>query len=134
MIVQDNTDRFPAVDLARLTIPTMPPPPKDLRGYIYIVLDSAFPEHFKIGKTADMQKRLAAYNTDKPFKTTRVYCISSLFTDVHTVETKILNVLYSNTKPTTFSKEWFEIEYLDFAKDIIEEAEGRFDLETPTTP
>jgi len=99
----------------------------DTRGFIYIVQDSVFPNHFKIGRTCDMYKRLLAYNSDKPYPTTNLTHISKEFKDCVLVETKILEHLYSKTSPTTFKKEWFDIVHLGLAMDLIEKAEVHFE-------
>jgi len=97
------------------------------KGYIYIVRDTAFPDHIKIGKTINMQKRLSTYNTDKPFPTTQIHAISRVFSDIATVENKILDYLYKQTPPTTFRKEWFELKHLALCERVVEEAESFFD-------
>lgn len=96
------------------------------KGYIYIVLDKAFPKHFKIGRTTDLSKRLSAYNADKPYPSTYVYVVSREFEEVSIVEKSIIKKLYQETPSTTFSKEWFLIDYLELAIDLIEEAEILF--------
>ena len=96
------------------------------RGWIYIILDSVYPDHLKIGRTSDLGKRLTNYNTLKPFPTASVLCISGPYPDVILVETKILDYLYTNTRPTTFKKEWFEIQHKKLCITTIEEAERVF--------
>lgn len=108
----------------------VPPLPKivDNRGYIYILSDTTFWEYFKIGRTTDMHKRLQAYNTDKPYKTTFLHAISTPFHNAVDVEAKIIKAMYKVTSPTTFSKEWFEISHLPQAIALIQEAEKIFQL------
>lgn len=99
----------------------------DTRGFIYIVQDTVFPDFFKIGRTADMVKRLTAYNADKPYPSTNVTFITREFKDCHLVESRILDYLYKHTCPTTFKKEWFLIEHLEIAKELMLEAEDTFE-------
>lgn len=99
----------------------------DTRGFIYIVQDSVFPDFFKIGRTSDMVKRLTAYNSDKPYPSTNVTFITREFKNCTEVESKILDYLYKHTSPTTFKKEWFLIEHLPIAKELMLEAETTFE-------
>jgi len=93
------------------------------RGYMYIVFNSLYPKHIKIGRTADAFKRLQQYNSDAPFPTAKMLYISKMFNNVVEIERQILDYLYSCTSPTTLSKEWFEIEHMQKMIDIIEKAE-----------
>lgn len=93
------------------------------RGFIYIVFDEIFPEYIKVGRTTDVQRRLQTYNSDKPFKTSRMLYVSRLFLDQNQTEKAILEYLYSVTAPTTLSREWFLIEHLDLIKETIEKLE-----------
>lgn len=95
----------------------------DNRGFIYILFDSIFPDFIKVGRTSNCHKRLLGYNSDKPFPTARMLFISKLFEDVNLVERKILEYLYSNTSPTTLSREWFMVEHKQMILDIVEKAE-----------
>ncbi|CAL9958046.1 hypothetical protein VPHD518_0033 [Vibrio phage D518] len=105
---------------------TVPPRPADKRGFVYIVLDSVFPDEFKMGITINVHKRLQQYNSDKPRKTAKVHFVSVMFEDADMVETKILEAMYDRTPPTTMSREWFPIQYLDEAVFLVEEAERNF--------
>lgn len=104
------------------------PLPKEIdkRGYIYIVVDKVFPDFIKIGRTINLKKRLVAYNSDKPYPTTIPHYVSNLFKDAHFVESKILEYLYSQTSPTTFSKEWFKKDTLPLCIELVKEAEDFF--------
>jgi hypothetical protein len=95
----------------------------DRRGYMYILFDYKFPEHIKVGRSSDCKKRLYAYNTDKPYPTSKYLYISEMFDNVIEVERRILSFMYDNTSPTTASKEWFEIEHKEKIIHIIEKAE-----------
>lgn len=106
-----------------VTVPVIKP---KASGFMYIVLDSAYPDHFKIGRTIDMGKRLASYNSDKPYPSASLHAITSEFLDIVDVEFKILKHMYDNTSPTTFKKEWFSIEHLDDALELLIEAESYF--------
>ncbi len=120
---------FADLDAEKYSVPPLTPPPKDKRGYIYIITDKAFPDCFKIGRTIDMKKRQAAYNSDRPYPTAYLHCVSELFTDAHEVEKLLLAALYKNTPATTFSKEWFPISFLETAERYIGQAESHFSLE-----
>jgi hypothetical protein len=99
----------------------------DERGFIYIVLDSVFPDYVKMGKTKDMKKRIAMYNTDKPFPTTKLHFISREFVDCKKVEEAIKVTIYDSISPTTLKQEWFEIKHLDYIKGLITEAEDIYE-------
>ncbi len=96
------------------------------RGYIYVLKDKAFPLNIKVGKTHDLAKRLAAYNSDKPFPTADYIYISKVFDNKDTVEKYILDYIYKRTNPTTFSKEWFDTQYMDLLIDTVKSAEKEF--------
>lgn len=95
----------------------------DRRGFMYILYDSKFPDHIKVGRTGDLHKRLIQYNSDKPYPTCKMLFISNMFEDVNETERRILNYMYDNTAPTTLSKEWFEIKHKEKLIKIIEKAE-----------
>lgn len=83
--------------------------PKDMRGYLYIVEDSVFPDHIKIGRANDLKKRLAAYNTDKPYSTVRYSCISLPFVNVISAESLVLEKIYEEIVPIGNKLEWFDV-------------------------
>jgi len=95
----------------------------DRRGYMYVLYDTKFPDHIKVGRTGDLYKRLCQYNSDKPHPTAKMLYISDMFEDVYETERKILNYMYDNTEPTTLSKEWFMLEHKQMIVDIITKAE-----------
>lgn len=123
-IIKEET--FNKLDLDDYEIP---PPPKyvETRGFMYVIKDSAFPDFVKIGRTQNVKKRLMQYNADKPYPTSELVCISREFEDVITVEKKILGNLYKKTPPSTFSREWFPIEFIGDCLHLIEEAEDYFE-------
>ena len=120
--MDDFTSR---IDLELFAIEPLPKE-EDKRGYIYVIQDSAFKGYLKIGRTQNIKKRLTQYNADKPYSSSYLVCISREFTDVHSVEKKILSYLYDHTSPTTLSREWFENQWLDTCIDLIEQAEKEF--------
>ncbi len=123
MIYNSATDTtFDGLDLDKFTIP-IAEKQIETRGYIYIIEDSVFPQHIKIGRTFDLKKRLAGYNTDKPFPTASFSYISKQFKDVIRAEKAILNHLYKKTQPTTFKKEWFEISHKELLVTTLTKAE-----------
>ncbi len=123
----NSIEAFKELDLGNFSVEPLVklPTPPDNRGFIYIVVDSAFPRHFKLGRTIDMKKRLMQYNSDKPYPTARVAVISDMFEDVVSVEKDILKYLYHSSPPTTFSREWFYLDLYDDATNIIKLAEDR---------
>jgi hypothetical protein len=122
MIIVPNTDELTEFNIADYSTP---PLEKyiDRRGYIYILYDSIFPDYIKVGRTSDCKKRLVGYNSDKPYPTAKMLCISKMFEDVNEVERRILAYMYDNTPPTTLTKEWFEIKHKEKLIEIIEKAE-----------
>lgn len=95
----------------------------DRRGYMYILYNEVFPEYIKVGRTGNLHKRLAQYNSDAPYPTAKMLFISEMFEDVNEIERRVLAFMYDHTPPTTLSKEWFEIEHKDKLIHIIEKAE-----------
>lgn len=129
MIYIDQNQTFSDIDLDDYEVP---PAPKfvETRGYIYIIQDSVFPGFFKLGRTQSLKKRLMQYNNDKPFPTASYINFSPMFLDAITVEEKILERMYLETPPTTFSREWFTLEHLERAQELIQQAEGHFEHES----
>lgn len=122
MIKVPNTDELTDFNLAEYSVPPLEKY-VDRRGYMYILFDSKFPDHIKVGRTSDCKKRLIGYNSDKPFPTAKMLYISNMFENVNEIERRILSYMYDNTPPTTLSKEWFEIQHKDRIIKIIEKAE-----------
>lgn len=106
------------------------PVQKDDRGYIYVVYDSAFPNFIKIGKTNNLQKRLTAYNSDKPYYSSKYVCISEPFKKCSEVERNILSKLYEECSPSTNKLEWFDIETKERIIYWIQRAEEFFETTT----
>tara|TARA_Y100001980_G_C14394394_1_gene192513 strand:- start:222 stop:641 length:420 start_codon:yes stop_codon:yes gene_type:complete len=50
----------------------------DGSGYIYGIVNEAFPNWVKIGKTIDFEKRLAAYQTYSPYQNYKELCKSQV--------------------------------------------------------
>ena len=124
----DQVDRdttFNNVDIEDYEVPTLAKL-VDARGYIYLLEDTAYPGYIKIGRTINMKKRLAMYNADKPFKSSKLVAISRMFEDAIHAEKKILEYLYNNTAPTTLSREWFQAENTNICLRLITDAEKSF--------
>ena len=100
----------------------------DKRGFMYIVKDTAYPTVFKIGRTNNPVVRIKKYNSDKPFKTASFHLISKPFKDVHMIEDIILENIYEKSEATALTREWFPIEYLEFAISWIKLAEEKAHL------
>ena len=120
-------DEFSQVNISELSLEPLPKV-VDTRGFMYIVRDSAFPGWLKIGRTVDPKKRLQAYNSDKPFPTTKYEIISECFSNVIEVERVILEKMYELTPPSTSSKEWFKSEFQSDMVRLIELAEEKYDV------
>ncbi len=95
----------------------------DKRGYMYLLIDSVFPDYIKIGRTSDPRKRLMSYNSDRPLDTCRYILITSAFVDVHKIEEVILQQLYLHISSSVKSKEWFEIKHKDLLIEWLHKAE-----------
>ncbi len=101
------------------------------RGYIYLLIDSSFPEYIKLGMTRDLKRRYKEYNQHKPYNTATFIAVSDVFANVVKVEKKILEVLLKEIHPIGTKFEWFETKHEDRLKEIIEEAEQHFHLYNP---
>ena len=116
---------FSTVNVSALTLEPLPKT-VDTRGYMYIVKDSVFPDWVKVGRTVDPKKRLQAYNSDKPFPTSRYVNMSKCFGDVIEVERVVLEKMYELASPSTASREWFEIKHLSTLQELIVLAEDKY--------
>lgn len=99
----------------------------DKRGYMYLIEDSVFPGYIKIGRTVNLKKRLAVYNSDRPYNTVKVVAVTRMFEDVNHVEKKILEYLYENTAPSTLSREWFKESDRATCLQLFSDAEDAFE-------
>jgi len=97
----------------------------ETRGYIYLLIDSSFPDYVKVGRAFNLTDRLNSYNDDKPFATCKYIAISSCFSNVQLVEKEILATAKFNT--ATARLEWFNIDKLDTLKDLIVQMESKHD-------
>ena len=77
-------------------------------------------------KTQNMKKRLAQYNQDKPYPTTRLHAISEMFEDVGLAERNVLQAVYRFISPVAATKEWFTIEHIEEITQLATDAEGFF--------
>jgi hypothetical protein len=80
-------------------------------GFLYVLFDSVFPLHIKIGYTTDEKDRLFRYNQCKPFSTCSYVYVSRLLTNILKLEEKILKRIYSYARAMPDRKEWFPIEH-----------------------
>ena len=119
--IEYKDDKLNEVRLADYDLPIYP---KDTRGFIYLLVDSLFPEYVKIGRTNNLAKRLSAgYNADKPYPTAKYIGISIPFADVIKVEAMILEKVVSEHGVVPTRQEWFNIEHLDVLKKWVGIAE-----------
>ena len=99
---------------------------KETRGYIYLLVDSKFPEYIKIGRTFNPSDRLVAYNGDKPFDTCRFVAISKPFVDVISVEREIIVTARFNNP--TARLEWFDVSKTKELLELIHQMELKHQL------
>lgn len=95
----------------------------DRRGFLYIILDRAYPEWCKIGRTNNLISRLTDYNKNRPIKTAYYSVVSEAFMDVVSVEAVVLEQLYVELQPSARACEWFAIEHYDLLIFWIKRAE-----------
>lgn len=78
-----------------------------VRGYLYIISNSSFPNYYKIGVTTNIKNRLIAYQTSSPLRNFKVeYYICH--NDIYNAEKQLLKDL----KYFQLSRrnEWIEID------------------------
>ncbi len=98
------------------------------RGFLYIVLDTAYPEWCKIGKTVNLASRLTGYNKDRPIATAFFSVVSLPFKDATSVESIILEQMYKTINSSSKSKEWFDIKHYTTLVDWIRRAERESEI------
>jgi hypothetical protein len=59
-------------------------------GFVYVIMNPSFPEHYKIGMTVDLDARLTTYQTYDPYRNFSVLKYEFVLNRKHTEE-KILN-------------------------------------------
>ena len=111
------------IDPNDYVIPVLPPAPKDVRGYLYLLKDSAFSNFIKIGRTINAAKRLSGYNSNRPIATAYFIYISELFVDAVYVERVILKTMYNEHAVVGKTKEWFNIDKEEILFNYIKQAE-----------
>jgi len=94
------------------------------KGYIYLIRDTAYPLHIKVGKTTNLYKRLRYYNEHKPYPSAKYSYISRVFGNKDEAEKKILAYLYNHIEPTTFRNEWFEVKHEALLLEVVTAAEA----------
>jgi len=119
----NHIDNTMPVDLAHIVVPPLPPQPRDTRGYLYIVKDANFPKHFKFGLTINMDKRIVAYDTDKPYPTCTVFCVSALLKDAKTAESMIKRYMAGKLKGKVSRQEWYPLHYISTVESLIQQIE-----------
>lgn len=67
-------------------------------GYIYVLVDSVYPDTIKIGYTGDLTKRIQHFNRNKPYKTAKYIHTSVLLNDVCAAYRKIFELLLLQPK------------------------------------
>lgn len=78
-------------------------------GYIYIIVDSVFPDYIKIGRTINPIRRLQDYNCNKPFRTAEYLYLSKPIKNINAVEFVILQHLsIQYPTPNNICREWFK--------------------------
>lgn len=102
---------------------TAPPVDKPTYGYLYIAMHTKYPDVFKLGFTQDVAYRYSCYNKHLPVPDVNFHLISSLIHDAKDMEALILQYLYKKTPPIGLRKEWFEIQHMDLAIELIHQVE-----------
>lgn len=116
----DAFNIYPSVEKVTLT-----------RGYIYLLVDSSYPNYVKLGMTRDLKRRYKEYNQHKPYNTAEFITVSEVFADAVKVERKILEALVKNIQPIGAKLEWFEVKHREYLEEIIQDAENSFHLYNP---
>ncbi len=96
-------------------------------GYVYIISNKNFPNHYKIGVTTDIERRLQNYQTSSPFRDYKIeYYISH--PDCYHAE----KLIEKQMKHFALSQknEWYEIS-LELAKQRLDESleEEKIDID-----
>jgi len=95
-------------------------------GFMYVLIDSTFPELIKIGCTTNLAQRIWYYNENKPIDTCSYVYTSKEFKNVFTVEKHILKSIKAFVKPIQNKKEWFSLHQRDKLIDFIRKFETKF--------
>jgi len=82
--------------------------------YIYLIINPAWPDYVKLGRSKDLDNRLIGYQVGSPFRDYSIY-YSKYINDVEVVE----DYFTQNLNPTCVKNEWFKIDK-DEAVKIIE--------------
>jgi len=82
-------------------------------GYLYVLINPAWPQYCKIGRTTDLQSRLRAYQTGDPTRSYVLYYVR-YFSDICLAE-RTLAGLYGGSKTR---HEWYFIHAEDAANII----------------
>ena len=80
---------------------------KKIKGFIYIISNSNFPNYYKIGVTKNIKNRLKVYQTGSPYRNYKIEHYIE-HNDIYGAEKLLHDQLYYfalNRK-----KEWFEID------------------------
>jgi len=83
------------------------PKPKTEEGFLYVLQDSAYPNYIKVGKTINIENRLAAYNRDRPLNTCSFSFIVPIKENLDSKEQELLLSLKELYTVSANSKEWF---------------------------
>lgn len=94
-------------------------PRPSVRGYLYIVVSSTFPDFCKVGKSIDLANRITQYNSYNPYKTYKFDYISNVFDDYTEAEEYILEELRRRNILPKCGLEWFDVSYKETIKDLI---------------
>jgi hypothetical protein len=104
-------------------------PRPSVKGYLYIIISSTFPEYCKVGKSIDVASRLNQYNSYNPYNTFIFYFISNLFEDYTEAENEVLESLRQQNIYPKHGSEWFDISHKDLIKDLITKGMSRCSLD-----
>ena len=92
--------------------------PYSTSGFIYAIINPAWEQWIKIGKTIDLEARLAAYQMYSPLKNYTI--LASTRTSERHIEENLAHKRAGSIVDSKTSGEWFKISTFD-AKDVIAE-------------
>lgn len=89
---------------------------KDLReSFIYIIADDKFPNHYKIGRTIEPEKRVIDCNVFSPYKSFRL--VSWLYSDEAVLDETVFHEIFREDRT---SGEWFYFQNVEIVRSLME--------------
>ena len=100
----------------------------ECRGFIYLLINLAYPEYIKIGRTFSLKNRMRQYSKHLPKTDIFLVAYTEAFVDVKTVEDRIVEKLDHKYTSIRWKKEWYPIEAKDDCLQLMQSAEKYFSL------